>query len=181
MKNIILLSLVLLGSVNLTAQKLISKTGHVWFSSFTPIEEIEAHNHQVASIINTETGDVQVSLLIRSFEFKIELMEEHFNENYMESETYPKASFKGKITNLSSVDFGKKGTYSIDIKGDLTIHGVTKLIEGEATLVIDNSSITAKTAFEIASEDYNIQIPDIVKEKIAKKISISAEIPFKKN
>jgi hypothetical protein len=108
------------------AQKLITKTGHIWFYSKTPLEEVEAHNRQAVSTLDPATGEMVFMLLVKSFEFKRALMQEHFNENYMESEKYPKASFKGKITNLDKINFKKDGVYNAEVSGDMTIHNATK-------------------------------------------------------
>jgi len=178
MKKNLLLLLLLFGITLVNAQKMISKTGHISFYSSTPIEKIEAHNYQVVSILNTSTGEIQVSLLIRSFEFKKELMQEHFNENYMESDIYPKASLKGKIINLLDIKFEENGIYEARLSGDLTIHGVTKPVELTGTIEIAKGLPTAKAKFKVRTADYNIQIPDLVREKIAKEIEITVEIPF---
>jgi hypothetical protein len=182
MKNlfIVVFLVVLVGSIE--AQKQISKNGHVWFYSHTPVEDIEAHNRQVASILDTETGDISFNMLIKSFEFKIALMQEHFNENYMESTTYPKATFKGKITDLAKVDFKKDGSYMVDVMGDLTIHGVTKNISVKGTIDVKSGAISAKSKFIVSPKDYGIKIPAMVENKIAKDIEVNVDIaysPFK--
>lgn len=181
MKTKFFLSLIIVSTLSLNAQKYISKTGHIWFYSHTAIEEIEAHNNQSVSILDAATGDIQFSLLIRSFEFKIALMQEHFNVNYMESEVYPKAGFKGKITNLDKINFKKDGTYEATVSGDLTIHGVTKPITVAGTIIVKNNLPTVQAKFKILTEDYKIVIPDLVKEKIAKEIEITVDIVYQPN
>lgn len=166
---------------SLTAQRLISKTGHVWFYSHTPVEEIEAHNHQTVSILDVSTGDLQFSMLIKSFEFKIELMQEHFNVNYMESSKFPKAGFKGKITNLSDINFKKDGTYESLVEGQLTIHGISKQVSSTGTIEIKNGVPHIFAKFNVNSEDYDIQIPDLVKEKIAKEIEVTVDVIYQTN
>src|SRR5690349_11240226 len=104
------------------SEKLTSRTGHIWFFSSAPLENIEAHNYQASSALNTKTGDMAYSVLIKGFEFQKALMQTHFNENYMESEKYPNSTFKGKILDISKVNFNKKGTYPVNVEGDLTIH-----------------------------------------------------------
>ena len=160
------------------SQKFISKKGSIKFYSHTPVEDIEAVNNMAASILNVEEGSVLVSMLVRSFTFKKELMQEHFNENYMESDKFPKASFKGNITNMDQIDFSKDGTYSFNVDGNITIHGVTKPLSTSGTLEINKGIPTAKTSFKVLTEDFNIAIPDLVKENIAKEIEITVEIPF---
>lgn len=178
MKTLILFAAVLLMNTGLFAQKLISKNGHVWFFSHTAVEDIEAHNHQSVSILNTETGDLQFSLLIKSFEFEKKLMQEHFNENYIESDKFPKSTFNGKILNLKSIDFEKDGTYKAGVNGELTIHGVTKSVATEATITVKNKKVAAKSEFVVKPKDYNIEIPNVVEEKIAKEITVTVDIDY---
>jgi len=160
------------------AQKFISKNGHIWFYSYTPVEVIEAHNRQVVSILDAATGDLQFNLLVKSFEFKIALMQEHFNENYMESDQYPKSSFKGKITDTDMIDFKKDGVYPASVSGDLMIHGITKTITTTGTLEIKGGSITANAKFTVSPKDYNIEIPSLVENKIAKSIDIHVDVTY---
>jgi len=181
MKTRLILVLLIVLSATLNAQKYIAKTGHIWFYSYTPIEEIEAHNRQSVSILDASTGDIQFTLLIRSFEFKIALMQEHFNVNYMESDKFPKSSFKGKITNPEKINFKKDGVYEAEASGDLTIHGVTKPVNVKGTVEIKNGLPTLKSKFKILTEDYKIVVPDLVKEKIAKEIEISLDIVYQAN
>jgi hypothetical protein len=174
-----ILILVIFGLTQLlSAQKLISKTGHVRIYSHTPLEDVDAENSQVASILDPSTGNLQFSLLVKSFVFKKTLMEEHFNENYMESDKLPKSTFTGKITNLASIDFKKDGTYPAEVSGDLTIHGVTKAVSAKGTIEIKQGKITAKSKFNVDPKDYNVVIPDLVKDKIAKEIEITVDIPY---
>ena len=100
-------------------------------------------------------------------------MEEHFNENYVESSKYPKTSFAGTITNLSDVNFQKDGTYKTNVKGNLTLHGVTKEIEAPATITVQGGTVKGSSTFNVAPEDYKIEIPRLVREKIAKQIKVT--------
>lgn len=163
------------------AQKYISKTGHVWIFSHTPMEEIEAHTHQAVSILDATTGEIQFSLLVKGFEFKRTLMQEHFNENYMESDKIPKSSFKGKISNLTSINFKKDGVYPAEVSGDLTIHGVTKQISSKGTIEIKGKVVTAKAKFEVVPKDYDIKIPSLVENKIAKEIDVNIDTSYNPN
>jgi hypothetical protein len=175
-----LVVILLLGVQAVFAQKYISKDGHIWFNASTPLENIEAHNHQVASILDVTSGELVFNVLIKSFEFKATLMQEHFNENYMESGKFPKATFKGKITNLSAVNFTKDGNYNVDISGDLTIHGVTKPLNTKAVLAIKGGKITGTSKFIIQPKDYDIIIPKLVESKIAKEIETNVDINYAK-
>ena len=162
----------------ISAQKLISKNAHIYFYSYTPLENIEATNNQVASILDPATGSFQFSLLIKSFEFKRALMQEHFNENYMESDKLPKASFTGKITDFNKVNLKADGTYPVKVTGDLTIHGVTKPVTVDGTIEVKSGIVSAKAKFMVVPQDYNIVIPDLVRDKIAKEITVNVEVTY---
>lgn len=178
MKTIIFV-IVFFSLANITnAGKLISKTGHVWFYSHTAIENIEAHNRQSVSVFDTETGDIQISILVKSFEFKVALMQEHFNENYMESTKFPKASFKGKVNQLEEINFKVDGIYTSDVSGDLTIHGVTRSVTVKGIFEIKNGLVTAKAEFTVSPKDFDIEIPSVVENKIAKNIELTVEFPY---
>jgi hypothetical protein len=168
-------------TVEAQAQRYISRNGHVWFYSHTPVEDIEAHNRQVASILDASTGEIQYSLLVKSFEFKKALMQEHFNENFMESDKFPKSSFTGKITNIGEIDFSKDGEYPAIVKGDLTIHGETNPVEVKGTVTVKGDSVTTKAQFIAAPKDYKIQIPSVVERNIAKEIQVNVDVTYNKN
>jgi polyisoprenoid-binding protein YceI len=158
--------------------KYLSRAGHIWFYSKTPMETIEAHNNQVACFLDASKGTIAFEVLNKSFKFERALMEEHFNENYMESAKFPKATFKGQITNLKDINFTKDGIYNAIIEGDLSIHGVTKHITQKGTIEVAKGKIIAKAKFGVKPEDYNIIIPALVKEKIANPLDVSIDITF---
>jgi hypothetical protein len=164
-------------------EKYLSKNGHVWFYGHTPMEDIEAHNNEVASMINTKTGDILYQILIKSFKFKRALMEEHFNENYMESSKYPKSDFKGKISNLNDVNFSKNGVYKTTVEGDLTMHGKSKKLKQAGTIEVKDGKLLVKSKFKVAPEDFGIEIPSTVRDKIAKNMEVTVDMtyePYKK-
>jgi len=163
------------------AQKVVTKSGHIWFYSHTPLEEIEAHNRQVVSIIDETTGEISFMLLVKSFEFKRALMQVHFNENYMESDKYPKSTFKGKITNLDKIDFKKDGIYPAEVSGDLTVHNVTKPFAYKGTIEIKGGVVSAKAKFTTTPREFNITIPAVVENKIAKEIQVTVEATYASN
>src|SRR5690606_30611649 len=101
-------------------------------------ENIDAVNNEATSIMNIKTGEVAFAVLVKSFRFQKALMEEHFNENYMESDKFPKATFSGKVLNMETIDLTKNGSYPIEISGDLTIHGVTQNIKTNGVLTVAN-------------------------------------------
>ena len=173
MKNLILL-VVLAVSLQANAQKYFSKTAHIKFFSHTTAEDIKANNYKSSIIIDKTTGVVQVEGLIKMFEFEKALMQEHFNENYLESDTYPKATFKGK-GDFSKVNFAADGTYSVNVAGQMTMHGATKDVSAIATLKIAGGKIDGSTKFYVNPRDFNVQIPDLVKGQISDKIEVTVK------
>lgn len=163
---------------SLNAQKYMTKNGYIGIYSHTPAEDIKADNNQVASVLDTSTGEIVFQVLVKSFHFEKSFMEEHFNENYVESDKFPRSTFKGKITNLANVDFAKNGTYNVTVEGDLEIHGVTKRISANGSLEISPPGINATSKFNIDPEDYDIKIPGVVRNSIAKTIEITVTIKF---
>ena len=178
MKRLFLLFFFLNILIALNAQKFMTKNGYIGFYSHTPMEDIKADNNQVAGVLDITTGDMVFQVLIKSFHFERALMEEHFNENYMESDKIPKSSFKGKITNLSSVNFAKEGTYDVTVEGDLTIHDVTNKISTKGTIEVVSGGINANSKFNIVPEDYKITIPGVVREKIDKNLAVTVTMKF---
>ena len=165
------------------AQKIYTKNGSISFYSKSLLEDITAKNNEVTSIINEQTGDIQFSVLIKSFRFKKSLMEQHFNEDYMESDKFPKAIFKGNIADLSRINFASDGSYKVKVTGDLTIHGVTKNIEVPGAITVSQGKISSSSKFSVKVKDYNIKIPTTVVNNIAETISITVDCkyePYKK-
>lgn len=163
--------------------KFFTRNGHASFFSKAPLENIEAHNEQVLSIINTKNGEIVINMLMKSFEFEKSLMQEHFNENYVESHKYPKATFKGKITNFKEINFAKDGQYSAQVSGKMTIHGVTRPISAQGNIEVKDQKINAQSKFIIALKDYGIQVPKIVAQNVAENIDIKVDfnyVPYKK-
>jgi uncharacterized membrane protein len=174
MKKLIIAIVLLCGvSGSVSAQKYMTRTGKVTFFSSTPVENIEAFNNDVSSVIDSKTGDMAFIVPIKSFKFEKALMQEHFNENYMESDKFPKADFKGRITDLSNVDFSKDGNYSVKATGKLTIHGVTREVSIPGTVTVKGNSITANSKFRVKTADYGIKIPSMVANKIADQIEVT--------
>lgn len=164
--------------LSIQAQKHMTRTGHIWFYSHTPVEDIEAHNNQVNSVIDAESGEMVFAVLMKGFQFEKALMQEHFNEKYVESSKFPKASFKGKITNLDEIDFSQDGTYKAKVTGQLTIHGVTNDIETEGEIKVEGGKVSATALFQTAVKDYDIKIPKVVEDNIAKIIDIHVEMAY---
>ena len=165
-------------STQLSQEKYFSKTGHIRFFGETPLETIDANNNQVATVINIKTGAIAFDVLIKSFKFKKALMEEHFNENYIHSAKYPKCTFSGKFIDFDIDNFTKDGTYKTMVEGDLTMHGVTKHIKQSGSLEVKDGKIFAKSKFNVKPEDFNIEIPGIVRDKIAKTMEVTVDITY---
>ena len=178
MKRLFLLFFFLNIVFAVNAQKYMTKNGFIGFFSHTPMEDIKWDNNQVAGVLDISSGELVFQALIKSFHFDRAIMEEHFNENYLESDKIPKSSFKGKITNLSSVNFSKNGTYNVNIEGDLTIHNVTNRISTNSTIEVVTGGIIANSKFNIVPEDYKINIPGVVREKISKNLEVTVAMKY---
>lgn len=153
------------------AQKYMTRNGTISFYSKTPMEDIKASNSQAYAVIDVGAKNLAFTLLMKGFLFDKQLMQEHFNENYVESDKYPKASFTGNYT--GDVNLAKDGVYNVTVNGKLTMHGITKPVTAPATLEVKNGHLIGKCAFQIAPADYNISIPSVVKDKIAKQLDVN--------
>ncbi len=181
MKTLFILFLALGTAAAGNAQAWFTRTGHVWFFSSAPLEDIEAHNRQVTSLLNTATNDLAFSVLIKGFEFKKALMQSHFNENYLESDKWEKATFAGKIADPAKINWNKPGTYKdVPIQGDLTIKDVKKPITSTADIIVGADMIEAVSTFKIKLQDYHVQIPSAVSKNIAEVVDIHVEMQYKK-
>lgn len=176
MKHIFLvLTLVGLYNTAVFGQKYFTKTGHISFYSDTPIEKIEAHNKSSNCVLDVATGKLEFASLIKGFQFEKALMQEHFNENYMDSNKFPKATFKGQIEAYKTLDPAKDSKHNVKVTGDLTIHGVTKKISTEAVIIVKSGKIDADATFNIQVADYGIEIPALVKDQIAKTVKVKVD------
>lgn len=173
MKNVILLALFSISISAVAQSKYLTKTGQLNFEASIPsFEEVAAKNNAVTAILNTENGEFAALALVKGFRFKNALMEEHFNENYAESDEYPKATFKGKIDGFDFDDLGKKESKA-SIDGSLTFHGVTKQIEGiPLTLEKEDDKIIISGNFTVLVSDFEIEIPKIVANKLSNEVDI---------
>jgi polyisoprenoid-binding protein YceI len=174
---IVVFALVILG-FQANGQLYMAQNGEVSFFSKTPLEDIDALNKQVGSIINTDNNEVAVQMRVTNFVFPNKLMQEHFNENYLESDKFPSATFKGKIREV--VDLKVPGTYSVTAVGTATIHGVTNPIEIKGNIVSKGDQLILSCQFDIKLVDYKIDIPKIVFAKIAEVIRVSSKINYVK-
>ena len=180
-RSIILLTTILIGvSSGSFGQVYYTKNGRISFFSKTPLENISADNNQVISILNIETGLLEFSVLNNAFHFPKAKMEEDFNEDYIESNRYPKSLFKGSITDVGKISSLKDGSYNVNVEGDLTIHGVSKKIGTSAAITIKDGKLSATSSFKILVKDYNIKIPSVVTNKIAENIEITVSCNYEK-
>lgn len=181
MKKVILsLTFVILLASLATAQKYMTKNGSITFSSATPMEKIEAVNRQVNAALDFAKGDFVFKVLIRGFEFEKALMQEHFNENYMESDKFPNSTFSGKVNNINEVNLAKDGVYKVVVEGNLAMHGVTNQVKVNGTLEVKAGKVIGKAQFNVVPKDYNIAIPKAVVKNIAEAIAIDVNVTMDK-
>lgn len=151
------------------AQKYRLAESQVSFFSSAPIEDIEAKTRKTRSLLNIETGELAFIIPIRSFVFDKQLMQEHFNENFMESEKYPNASFKGR---LSGYEKGKQGKQPVIARGEITIHGVSRNIEAKGEIEKKGNELHVEAAFPLKVADFNIEIPQLLFYNIAEVVEV---------
>lgn len=178
MKQFILFISLTLITFSISAQdKYFTKTGKIHFDATTPKspESIEGVNKSSICVLDTKTGNIQFSLLMKGFEFERALMQEHFNENYVESNKFPKTEFKGVITNNAAVNYSKDGVYPVKVKGSMMIHGVTKEVTADGKLTIKGGKISATADFGVVLADYKVTIPQLVADKVATTAKISID------
>lgn len=177
MKNILglLLTLTILSNVN-AQDKFFTKTGKIYFNCTGGVEKIEATNKTTTCVLDTKSGMMQFSLLMKGFEFERALMMEHFNENYVETEKFPKSTFVGAIVNNGDVSYGKDGSYAVRVKGKLTMHGETKDVEAPGKIVVKGGKVTAVSDFSLKLSDFGIKIPGAVQDKISNDVKISVDL-----
>jgi hypothetical protein len=157
MKLFFLFILTITTGTSIFSQKVFNtRTGRISFFSSAPLEDIDAKNNAVASQIFTANGQYNFEMNVKDFHFENDLMEEHFNESYLESDKYPKAYFKGIITNLRDINFSKDGVYNATVKGSLTIHGVTREVVQNGNIEIKGGRAICRSKFNIVLKDYNI-------------------------
>lgn len=158
-----------------------TEKNEISFFSKTPMEDIDAKNKKSVSLINFNTDSVVFRIPISGFEFKNALMQEHFNENYLETPKYPMATFRGKIND--NVDYKKEGKYKVAVTGKLTVHGVEQTRNMEGFIEVKGENLLLTAEFPIKLADHKIEIPKLVVEKIAETIPVKVNIeyvPFKK-
>lgn len=175
-KAILTLVIITLGLSLFSQGKFLCNEGHITFFSHTAIEDITAENKEVASVIDSQSGEVAVIVKISAFQFEKKLMQEHFNENYMESERYPKATFMGEIVNNGEIDYAEPGSYTIQVVGDMTIRGVIQKISESADMEVGPDGLVIRMKFMLDPSDYNIKIPKVVRKNIAERLEVTISL-----
>lgn len=170
MKKVFITLFILITTFSLNAQKYFTKNATIVFQSKGPLETIEGTNKTTTSVIDSKTGAIAFSVLIKGFVFEKQLMQKHFNENYMQSDKYPKSEFKGTISNNASVKYTTNGTYSVTVTGKLTLHGVTKDVSTAGKITVAGEKVSATADFSIALADYGIST-----DRISKTVTISVK------
>ena len=172
MKKVLILSLALFLANVTFAQRMLTRSGEIKFDASMPnLVEIAGKSNTVSAILDVANGNFATSAIIKSFRFKSPLMEEHFNENYMESSKFPNSTFKGKVTGFDAKKVTATKT-AYDVEGDLTIHGVTKKVKTKMYLSSNGGKVAASGTFSVHAQDYKIEIPNLVKEKFADQIKV---------
>lgn len=169
-----LILICLLFSTQLIAQQYYTNKGKVSFFSEAPIENISAINEDVSAIVDSQTGGFAFRLKIEDFSFPNSLMQEHFNESYLESEKYPLSTFTGVIDNFSDLDLSAK--QNLKVNGSLSMHGISKDAQMKATAQMINDELYISSNFDVALEDYDIDIPKIMMYKIAEVIQVVVDM-----
>jgi hypothetical protein len=175
-----LLSLfIAIGLSGFAQTKMVTKTGKLTFEASVPaFEEVKAKNESVTCVLNPATGEIASLALIKSFRFKVALMEEHFNENYMESDKYSKATFKGKIDNFDVTKLSATAKV-FSIKGKLEMHGKSKDITITASIKKTGDAIDIDSDFFVNTDDFGIEIPSVVSKKVSKKVAVKLDVTLK--
>jgi polyisoprenoid-binding protein YceI len=172
MKRLVMIMTVLLIGGTAISQKMLTRAGEIKFDATIPgaLDEVIGNSKTVSSIFDKTTGELVVQAMVKSFKFKSPLMEEHFNENYMESDKLPKANFKGKVTGYD----GKAGNY--DVEGDLTIHGETNKVKTKMAIANDGGKVAISGNFTVKLSDYKIDVPALAKKTLAETAKISIKL-----
>jgi hypothetical protein len=169
MKKAFLFTLLLCACFSICKSQLfITKSGHITFFSEAPLENIDATSKSLNAVLDTKSEEIVFNVPITSFQFKKSLMQEHFNEKYLESKN---ATFKGKI--VGPVDYSKDSSYPVTVTGILTLHGVEKKYSEKGLLIVKGNEITLSGKFYIVLKDHKIEVPALVASKIAERVLVT--------
>ena len=180
MQKLLLPFLLLAVTITFGQSKYMTKSGSMSFEASQPsFEPIEATHSAVSALLNADTGELAVLALVRGFRFPLALMEEHFNENYIESHQYPKTSFKGSILKFDSNALSNQPR-TVQLTGELSMHGVTKLISVSATITKSDEQITLTSSFSVKTSDFGIKIPSLVRKQIDENVQVEVSLPLQR-
>ena len=180
MQKLLLPFLLLAVTIAFGQSKYMTKSGSMSFEASQPsFEPIEATHSAVSALLNADTGELAVLALVRGFRFPLALMEEHFNENYIESHQYPKTSFKGSILNFDSNALSNQPR-TVQLTGELSMHGLTKLISVSATITKSDEQITLTSSFSVKTSDFGIKIPRLVRKQIDENVQVEVSLPLQR-
>jgi hypothetical protein len=175
-KTIAVLTFTAFSVLQVAAQDIfMTRSGEITFFSSTPVEDIEAENKSVTCILKTQTGELAFMLFMKSFSFERAAMQQHFNDDYVHSDEYPKATFEGSISNADGMDFSKDGKYEVDVIGNLTIHGITREVSESGTIEIKDGKIHLDAVFDIQLSDYDVKVPSNMLKNISNDIEITVD------
>lgn len=175
LRFILLIQVILLIRAQLQAQTYQAIEGTITFFSSAPLEDIEATNHEVSSLFQTQTGKIAFSVPNNEFQFEKSLMQQHFNEKYMESHQYPQSTFEGKISGYQP---GLAGKQKVKASGTLSIHGVSQLVEVDGLLINNDSQINLEAIFPVKLKDYKIKIPKVLFHNIAEQVKVTVQLKY---
>ena len=159
-----------------SAQKFAAVEGSISFYSSAPLEDIKAGNQKVSSLFDVSSGEIAYSVPINQFQFSKKLMQEHFNDKYMESHKFPKATFLGR---LQYFDSNISVTQTVTAVGKLTIHGVTRDIRAQGTIERKGNNLEMRSSFQVRLEDYKIKIPTLMWQNIAEEVEVTVHLLYK--
>jgi hypothetical protein len=181
MKRIFILLAAVLFQINILSaqERYFTKTGYLSFLSETLVENIFAESNEATSLLDVKTGEVVFSVPINSFQFKIKLMQEHFNENYLESGKFPKAAFSGKMENFSQFNLNSKDPQNFVVRGKMNMHGTDQDVTTNVVLTVTGpGKINGTSTFKLMPENFTIKIPSAIGMKIAKEVNVTVKADY---
>jgi hypothetical protein len=164
--------LITLCSLHSYGQRYLTRNGEATFFSDGIVEDITASSGELVMAVDIATGDVIAKVPMTSFSFKIKLMQEHFNENYVESHIYPEAVFRGVIQNI---DPAVRDTQNLIVKGTMDLHGVKREMQTMVKLLLNENNVYGEAVFPLAVKEYNIKIPRVVVKNIAEVVEVTVK------
>lgn len=173
--------ILILAAFNVNAQDYLTRNGNISIYSHTDLEDVKGNNNEVVSLLNSATGSFDFKVAIKSFHFAKAAMEDHFNdENYMETDKYPKAGFSGKISNMADINFSKDGVYTVTVSGNLTVKDVTKPVTAKGTITVKNGKVSIQSTFTVKRKDYHVMGQSFVQSKLSDDIQITVNCDYDK-